>query len=64
MKFPKWYNTNNFFGFLLLAGEFNPDYIDKHTWTFGKTFAVIILDILLFLNGANVLFRLINLLEA
>ncbi len=29
MKAPKWYTTNNFFGYLFLAGIFNPTYMDR-----------------------------------
>jgi len=29
MKFAKWYSSDNIFGWLLLAGIFNPDEYDK-----------------------------------
>ena len=43
MKYPKWYNTYNVFGYYLFAGIFNPDKWDKRLWNKIQTLKVLII---------------------
>jgi len=50
MKFPKWYNTDNYFGYIFLAGVFNPDFYDKSIWSWKHTVFVISIQVLFWVS--------------